>query len=107
MLKLVAAAALALAVSACGGPISPPGTETGRTQQAVEMSAVTPVTPLTPLPGLTGPVDIIDIVDTTDIVVTPKERLELVRTGRATFEGSHITMEFQRGSGGCGCGCGH
>jgi hypothetical protein len=101
--KTIAAAAVALFVcSACGGPLDAPATSTGRTAQGLEMTAV--VVPLPQQPRMS--MDIIDVVDVTDIVVTPKDRLELVRTGRASFEQSHITMDFQKGSGGCGCGCG-
>lgn len=104
-MKTIAAAALALFVcSACGGPVDSPATSTGRTAQGLEMNAV--VVPLPQQPTM-GRMDIIDIVDVTDIVVTPNDQLLRVRTGRASFEQAHITMDFQKGSGGCGCGCGH
>ncbi|MCC6338168.1 MAG: hypothetical protein IT380_29770 [Myxococcales bacterium] len=98
MKTALAAALAAVVLSACGGPLSPEESP-GRASQGLEAVAVSPAPTLTPMTP--AGVVIIDVLDGTDIVVTPKERLEKVRTGRASFEASHITNDFQRGAGGC------
>lgn len=71
---------------------------TAHAASALDISVPVPVTPAPMVRA-----DIIDIVEVTDIVVTPRDRLEQLRTGRASFEGAHITSEFQRGANGDGC----
>lgn len=97
MKTLIIAALAVVSLAACGGPVEN-ASPVGHTTQGLELTV--------PVPTLPAPsahaMEIIDVVDATDIVATPKERIEQLRTGRASFESAYITSDFQRGSGG-GC----
>lgn len=93
---LLIAALAVVSLAACGGPLDGAPT-TAHAVSALELSVPVPVTPAPMVRA-----DIVDIVEVTDIVVTPRDRLEQLRTGQASFERAHITSDFQRGaSGGC------